>query len=94
MNFIGSDGKTYEDPCTSRAGKLKQRWPSMSTAVFVVDQRAAKRKKQYAYECPKCSGFHLTAVRNEHGYREHRRQMQLAAEQRNLGKCDKTRPAG
>lgn len=73
--YVGDDGKLYRDPCTSRAGLPKQRWPNEKAACYVVElvalglyrrtgaRRNPKKKKLYPYLCPKCEGYHVARCR-------------------------------
>ena len=72
--YIGDDGAAYYDPCTSGAGKPKQRWPNEDAAWFVVDKFVTQRKNPrtlYAYRCPKCEGWHLATASTPHKLRKH-----------------------
>lgn len=81
--LLGMDLETNtNDPCTSRDGTPKERWPSAVTAWFVValcfdgaHGRSKPGKKMYAYHCsnPKCDGWHLASCRNHEDRKRHRR---------------------
>lgn len=68
--FIGDDGAVYGDPCTSKRGRQKKRWPNEDAAWFVVDlakrglYEVAKRQRLrlYPYHCPKCGGWHTASA--------------------------------
>ena len=69
-----------DDPCTSRDGKPKERWPNAESAWFVVELVAAGKhrnmkrgKKAYAYLCRKCDGYHLASCRNHADRKRHKR---------------------
>lgn len=69
-SYVGDDGQRYRDPCTSKRGNKKERWPNETAAWFVVElvargEHRAKGKpaKMYPYLCPKCHGWHLASCR-------------------------------
>lgn len=69
-----------DDPCTSREGQPKERWPNAEAAWFVVwlvsegRHRSMKRgRKAYAYLCRKCDGYHLSSCRNHEDRKRHKR---------------------
>lgn len=77
---MDTEATTDNDPCTSRSGKPKERWPNAEAAWFVVELVAAgkhrtrgRRGKMYAYLCPKCDGWHLAKCRNAKDRKRHRR---------------------
>lgn len=66
------------DPCRSRDGVLKERWPSWEAAWYVVElcllgQHGRDRRptKMYAYSCKSCFGYHLASCKNAKDRREH-----------------------
>lgn len=79
--YTGDDGRTYRDPCTSKNGRLKKRWATADAAWYVVELASmglytvAKRRRLvlYAYECPKCGGWHTASAGNDPEKRERHR---------------------
>lgn len=78
-DFTGDDGRQYRDPCTTKHGRVKKRWATANAAWYVVElaslglYHVAKRQRLtlYAYECPKCDGWHTASARDEQGLRRH-----------------------
>ncbi len=88
--YIGSDGEAYNNPCTSKLGKQKERWPSERTAWFVAElvsmglhRKHGRRGKMYPYRCPKCAGYHLTTCRTAEHHRAHAAGIAQLREERN-----------
>lgn len=68
------------DPCRSRDGKLKERWPNSTAAWFVVllcstgdHGLKGHPKKLIAYHCSGCEGWHLATCRNAQDRKKHRK---------------------
>lgn len=87
------------DPCTSREGIPKERWPNAISAWFVVSlvlegkHRGMKLgKKSYAYHCKSCEGWHLSSCRNSKDRKRHKRGLQELA--RRLGATKSSQSAG
>lgn len=66
------------NPCTTRRGKQKERWPNEQAAWFVVElaslgMHGARGRivQLYPYRCPRCAGWHLASCRTWQDRRRH-----------------------